>query len=336
MVTRAGELRSGESRYDESNEVFKRRALILLGKGGVGKTSVSAALAMAAAHRGERVLLMETDSHAPIAALFGCDPGLAPVEVEAAANLYVMVLDGRRSLEEYLRTVVPGRAILNAVFASRLYQYFVQAAPGLRELMALGKFCYEVGQKPDGSTGWARVILDAPASGQAINLLKMPTVARETFGESIVGREAQNITTMLRDGALCSVILVTTPDLLSLAETLETHQALAATGLKIAAVILNRSNPATFDSGDLARFADNPKLSSLKTLNHICELARAELDRAAQSRRALAQLKERIQSPVIELGEHRGMSGLELIKALAAELGDQGESSRADRAEARP
>src|SRR5208282_5344207 len=128
--------------------------------------------------------------------------------------------------------------------------------------------------------------------------------------ESIVGREAQNITTTLRDEGVCSIILVTTPDLLSLAETLETHEALAAIGLKIAAVILNRCNPATFDSGDLARFAGNPKLSSLKTLGHLCELARAEIDRAELSRRALAQLKERIQSPVIELVEHPGLSGV--------------------------
>ena len=318
------------------NDVLKRRALILLGKGGVGKTSVSAALAIAAAHRGERVLLMETDSHAPMAALFGCEPDFAPVEVEAAPNLHLMVLDGRRALEQYLRLVVPGRAVLNAVFASRLYQYFVQAAPGLRELMMLGKVCYEVAQNPDGSTGWARVILDAPASGQAIDLLKMPTVARETFGESIVGREARNIGTMLRDDALCSIILVTTPDLLSLNETLETHDALAAIGLKIAAVVLNRCNPAAFDSADLARFAANPKLRNLKTLGHLCELARADLDHATQSRRALAQLKGRIQSPVIELGEHRGMSGMGLIKALAAELGDQKESSRGNQAEAPP
>jgi anion-transporting ArsA/GET3 family ATPase len=305
------------------NDVLKRRALILLGKGGVGKTSVSAAIAVAAAHRGERVLLMETDSHAPMAALFGCEPDFAPVEVEAAPNLHLMVLDGRRALEQYLRLVVPGRAVLNAVFASRLYQYFVQAAPGLRELMMLGKVCYEVAQKPEDHAGWAKVILDAPASGQAINLLKMPTVARETFGESIVGREAQNITTMLRDADVCSIILITTPDLLSLNETLETHDALAAIGLKIAAVILNRCNPAAFDSADLARFAGNPKLRKLKTIRHLCELARAEIDRATMSRSALAQLKQRIQSPVIELKEHRGFSRLELIEALAAQLGDQ-------------
>jgi anion-transporting ArsA/GET3 family ATPase len=147
-----------------------------------------------------------------------------------------------------------------------------------------------------------------------------------------VGREARNIMRMLQDSQLCSIVQVTTPEPLSLTETLETNAALDALGLKVAAVILNRRNPATFDSADVARFAANPKLRTLKTLDHLRDLARAETEHAAASRRALAQLKARIQGPVIELGEHRGFSGLELTKALAAELSEQTESLRGNQA----
>jgi len=303
-------------------ELLNHRALILLGKGGVGKTSAGAALALTAAQSGDRVLVMECDSHAPMTSLFGHKRSFEPVEV--APNLHLMCLDGRHSLEEYLRLVLPGRAVLNVVFSSRLYQYFVQAAPGLRELMMLGKLYYEVEQNPKSQALWSKVILDAPASGQALNLLKMPLAAHETFGESIVGREARNITRMLRDQGQCAIVQVTTPDSLSLTETLDTHAALGAIGLKVAAVILNRRNPASFASADIERFARNPRLRRrLKTMDHLCELARAELERASVSRHALAQLKERIQSPVIELAEHRGLAGLELVKELAAELARQ-------------
>jgi anion-transporting ArsA/GET3 family ATPase len=254
-----------------------------------------------------------------MAALFGLKPSVEPVL--AAPNLYLMVLDGRHSLEAYLRLVVPGRAVLNAVFQSRLYQYFVQAAPGLSELMMLGRLYYEVEQNPKANLLWDKVVLDAPASGQAINLLKMPQAARETFGESVVGREARNITRMLQNQDVCSIIQVTTPDPLSLSETLDVNAALAGLGLKVTAVILNRRNPVAFDSDDLARFARNHDLRrKLKTIDHLCGLARAELDRAAISRRALARLTEAIQSPVIELEEYRGRSGLELARALAADL----------------
>ncbi len=309
-------------------ELLRRRALIVLGKGGAGKTIVSAALASLAAGRGARVLAMECDGRAPMASLFDVDRSFEPVA--AAPNLSVMVLDGRHSLEEYLRLVLPGRVPLNAVFSSRLYQYFVQAAPGLRELMMLGKFCYEVERNPQRRAFWDQVILDAPASGQALNFLRMPLAARETFGESIVGREARSISRMLRDERLCAIIQVTTPDPLSLNETLETHAALGKLGLKVAAVILNRRNPAAFAPDDLARFAGNQNLRRrLGTFDHLCGLARAELERMKISRDALAKLKERIGAPVIELRDHAGRSGIKLVKILTAELADYSDSGRA-------
>src|SRR5271157_3260131 len=109
------------------NEILARRVLIVLGKGGVGKSTLSAAIAKLAASSGARALVMECDARAPLAATFGVEPSFVPTQV--APNLTLMTLDGRAALEEYLRLVVPGRMLLKAVFASRLYQFFVQAAP---------------------------------------------------------------------------------------------------------------------------------------------------------------------------------------------------------------
>src|ERR1039458_900199 len=169
------------------NEILARRVLIVLGKGGVGKTTVSAALAKLVAMpgaaalakpaemSGPRALIMECDARAPLAATFGVAPSFVPTDV--APNLALMTLDGRAALEEYLRLVVPGRMLLKAVFASRLYQFFVQAAPGLRELMMLGKVYHEAGRIDPKLPGPSMIIVDAPASGQAMSLLKMPTAA---------------------------------------------------------------------------------------------------------------------------------------------------------------
>ena len=170
------------------NEILARRVLIVLGKGGVGKTTVSAALAKLAAMSDAPALIMECDARAPLAATFGVAPSFVPTDV--APNLALMTLDGRAALEEYLRLVVPGRMLLKAVFASRLYQFFVQAAPGLRELMMLGKIYHEAGRTDLKLPGRRIIIVDAPASGQAMSLLKMPTATRSTFGDSVVGKEA--------------------------------------------------------------------------------------------------------------------------------------------------
>ena len=298
---------------EQLDELLKRRILILLGKGGVGKTTLAAAFATVAAERGLRTLAMECDLRAPLCALFGKEPAFEPQQV--APNLAAMVLEGRHSLGEYLHLVVPGGAVLNAVFASRLYQYFVNAAPGLKELMMLGKICYESEQRNRDL-----IVFDAPASGQALGLLKMPFAARETFGESVVGREARHIARTLRNEKTCAVVQVTIAEPLAIAETLEAHAGLDALGLKVAAAILNRRNPAAFESSDIARLADHPALKELAHLDYACEAAQAELERAQASRRALAQLRQTIRGPIIELDECRGYAGADLVERLAAEL----------------
>jgi arsenite-transporting ATPase len=301
------------------NEILARRVLIVLGKGGVGKSTLSAAIAKVATISGDRALIMETDSRAPLEATFGVTPSFAPTQV--AHNLDLMTLDGGAALEEYLRLVVPGRMLLKAVFASRIYQFFVQAAPGLRELMMLGKVYYEF-ERDDGQSPTRRVIIvDAPASGQAISLLKMPTAARSTFGDSVVGKEASNISKMLRDRRNCAIIQVTTADSLSISETIETHAQLSSIHLAPAAVIFNRMPPSEFDASDISALTNRRGLHiRKKDLEHLAELAKSELNRVAEARKAIAKIRTETGAPLLEIAEHGGLSGIDLIDRIAAGL----------------
>ena len=232
-----------------------------------------------------------------------------------------MTLDGGAALEEYLRLVVPGRMLLKAVFASRIYQFFVQAAPGLRELMMLGKVYYEF-ERDDGQSPTRRVIIvDAPASGQAMSLLKMPTAARSTFGDSVVGKEASNISKMLRDRRNCAIIQVTTADSLSISETIETHAQLSSIHLAPAAVIFNRMPPSEFDASDIAALTNRRGLHiRKKDLEHLAALAKSELNRVAEARKAITKIRTETGAPVLEIAEHGGLSGIELIDSIATEL----------------
>jgi arsenite-transporting ATPase len=318
------------------NSLAAHRVLLVLGKGGVGKTTLSAALARAAAESGLRVLAMECDSRAPMAAALGLKPSFEPVD--AAANLAIMVLEGRHSLEEYLRLVFPGRALLGAVFSSRLYQFFVQAAPGLRELMLLGKIYYECERKPETKPHWDLIVVDAPASGQALSLLKMPAAARETFGESVVGHEAGNIARMLRDRRECAVIQVTTAEPLALSETIETYAALAAIHMEPAAVVFNRASSERFDERNLAAAGRRAaRAIDANSWRHLAELGRRELQRIAAERRALSELRAAVRCPVFHLPEYPGLSGAALIRRIADGLLASAASSSAasTRAEAR-
>lgn len=299
------------------DEFFSRRALVLLGKGGVGKTTLSAAFARLASRRAGRTLAMECDEAAPMAVLLGGHPSFTPREVES--GLSAMVLEGRHALEEYLRLVVP-RAVFAAVTSSRLFQYFVLAAPGLRELMMMGKLCYEAEISSNGRPRWDEVVLDAPASGHALNLLRMPFAARESFGESRVGREARNIGAMLTDTNRCALLQVTTPEPLALRETLETYRQLAELGLEVAAVFVNRNRLVSFTTADLARLRKARGLRGNPHLDYFAAVARAELARSAIARKALAALRAEINCPIFDLPDFRELSGEALVDALATEL----------------
>ena len=301
------------------NEILGRRVLIVLGKGGVGKSTLSAAIAKVATLSGATALVMECDARAPLAATFGVASSFVPTQV--AHNLAVMTLDGRAALEEYLRLVVPGRMLLKAVFASRLYQFFVQAAPGLRELMMLGKVFYDAEQPDPKALARNLIVVDAPASGQAMSLLKMPTAARSTFGDSVVGKEASNISKMLRDQRNCAIVQVTTADTLSISETIETHALLSSIHLAPAAVLFNRMPPSEFGAEDISALTNRRgRHLHRKNLEHLAELAKSELKRAADARKAIAKIRTETGGPVLEIPEHSGISGIELIDRIAADL----------------
>ena len=299
------------------DELLRRRALIVVGKGGVGRSSVSGALAILRAAGPARVLAMEYDRLGALATAMGCKPGLDPAE--AAPGVWAVVLDGAHQLEEYLSTVVPSRAMLKAVVNSGAYRYFVEAAPGLRELIMIGKIYHEVEYPP--SPPWDLVVLDAPATGQALSVLRMPLAARETFGAGIVGRTADRVSDLLHDSARCGVVLVTSPEPFAVSETLETHAALSGLGLDVAAVIFNRMHRLRFDAHAVARLGRRPALrAAAPHLDGLAALAHAELRRAAGERRALELVRRRIGAPIIELAECRGVAGLALMRELARQL----------------
>jgi anion-transporting ArsA/GET3 family ATPase len=304
------------------DQLLARRLLILLGKGGVGKTTLSAAMAWLAARRKGRTLALECDERAPLAALLGSRASYSPVVV--SPGLSVMVLEGSHSLEEYLRLVIPARAIFHAVSSSRLYQYFVQAAPGLRELMMLGKIYYEAAIGLDGKPNWDTIIFDAPSSGHALSLLRMPFAARDTFGESLVGREARNIGALIRDRDSCGLVVVTTPEPLALNETIETCAELDKLDLPVCAVFLNRHNPSYFSAADLVRLKNSAALRSRRQhAPYLAAVASAGLAHVVETRRAIRLLQSKVQCPIIGLPDFSDFSGPALLARVTAELSSQ-------------
>ena len=152
-----------------------RQLVFVIGKGGVGKTTVSCALALAAARRGKKVLLCEVDGVSRAAQLLGAEEAEVGVAAPPVDGVSVMAIEGSAALAEYLGMVVPVRRFLKAVLKSEIYQYFVAAASGLKELMTVGKIFFEA-ERTEGrgkKRVWDLVIVDAPATGHGLQYLRI-------------------------------------------------------------------------------------------------------------------------------------------------------------------
>lgn len=232
-----------------------RRLHFVVGKGGVGKTTVAAGLALLLARQGKRTLAIEMDVGGRLPTVLGAE-GTVPAPVEVTRGLWVQSLDGRTALEEYLGLVVPVKRLLSTVFSSRIYQYFVAAAPGLKELMTVGKIWYEATREENGRPAWDAIVVDAPATGHSVQYLRMPQAARDTFGTGLVKTEAARVVDLLQDADTTAVHLVTLAEEMPVAETLETYVQLRETlRMPLGWVIANRLHRRTFTPAVLERLA---------------------------------------------------------------------------------
>ena len=280
--------------------LFRRRVLLILGKGGVGRTRATALLASAAVSRGLRTLVMETDTRRPLAAAYGRDTSFAPIEV--APNLFAMLLDRQKSLEEYLSFSL-ARPMLKLVFASALYQYFVQAAPGLRELTMMGKIYNEIERRPAGSLYWDIIIVDMPASGQALNMLAMPGAAAETFARNLVGNEAGEVARFLSDDTKCASVIVSLAEPLAVAEAIEIDQRLTAVAMGTAGVICNRIIAANYGAAEVAMLEEHGQTRHLPQSELLVRLARCGLEQHEREHAVIEQLRRQIDAPLLRLPE---------------------------------
>ena len=254
--------------------LFSPQLHFLVGKGGVGKTTLATALAVAAARLGKTTLLIEFDSNTRAAQLLGLPVDAQNAEGAGdAANvglrqvsprLSVLAVSGQAALEEYLRLSMPASRLLRLVFKSQLYQYFVTAAPGLKELLMMGKVWHEAHKSdPDHQPVWDMVIVDTPATGHSLQYLNMPWAARQTFPTGIVHRETERIMAFLSDPQSTTVHLVTTPQDLPVSETLEAYDALVRDGkFPLGQLFINRVHTAGISRTRLEKAQISPHASS--------------------------------------------------------------------------
>ncbi|MGH9087858.1 MAG: ArsA family ATPase [Acidimicrobiales bacterium] len=217
------------------------RLVFVTGKGGVGKTTVAAALAQLAAHRGKRVLACEVDAKGDLAALFES----APTDFagrEVAPGIVAMSMDTEASLREYLklnlRIPVAGRISPLA----KAFDFVATAAPGVREILTVGKLCYEVRERH-----YDLVVVDAPATGHIVSQLAAPQAINDLVKVGLIRSQTDWMLDILSDPVQTGLVAVTTPEEMPVTETLElAGQVAAETTVRLAGVVVNRVLPELF------------------------------------------------------------------------------------------
>jgi anion-transporting ArsA/GET3 family ATPase len=301
-------------------DLLAKPLLVVTGKGGVGKSTVAAALGMAAAARGLRAIVAEVAARDDVSrALAGAGSSSAFVERDLGAGLHHISIDPESALEEYVKDQLP-RGLADVLAASRLFAYLVAATPGLRELLSVGKV-WELAQ-PDRRTRGAHpydlVILDAPATGHGVAVLTAPGTFANAARMGPVARQGGIIHGMLADPQQTAIVAVATAEEMPVNETLALRATLRdELGQDFAAVVVNGVLPARFRGGEAAALAAAPPSRAVRAA--LAERARARAHRAqlGRLRRGLGRAVEVRTLPY--LFEHDGLGG-DALARLGEEL----------------
>lgn len=316
--------------------LFERRLGVITGKGGTGRTTLAVTLAVLAARRGRRVLLCEIRGRDRAARLLGHAP-IGDAIRELRPGLFVTNVTPEASLEEYVSGVLRSKKLYRLLFGGRAVSTFVNALPGLDDLMMIGKVRFHAEElAPGGAPRWDLVLVDAPATGNGLLFLDLPEVLLRVVGSGPLAFYARKQWALLRDPERTAVHIVTLAEEMPVAESVALARALRERlRMPLGALVVNRVRPRRLDARSTERLPDlgdlggdpgaDPEFAALAAAG------RWAAGRDALQTRYLDELARRLPMPTLRLPELAPATpepaGIDqLADALEAQLGPAGAS----------
>jgi len=299
--------------------LFDKKLLVIAGKGGVGRTTVSAALAVAAAERGKRVLICQTKSKERLSTLFGIHH-VGTETVRVRDNVHAVNMTPQAALREYGAMVLHSEFIAKQVLENKVSRTFLKAVPGLEDYAMLGKVWFHTTEP-----SWDLVIMDGPATGHLLTMLAIPLAILDTVPEGPLTRPASATLSLLRDPARAAMVIVTLAEDLPSNEAIElaNHQQ-QGVRMPLGPLVVNQLYPPRFATGPSARAVASLPEGCDAALEPLLRSARTAQRRRALNERYLERLKHDLPQPQIQLPYlFRAEFGVEAVVELAHRLAGQ-------------
>jgi anion-transporting ArsA/GET3 family ATPase len=225
--------------------LLDRKLIFVTGKGGVGKTTVSAALALLAAERGLRTLVCEVDAKGNLADFYESGPTRFE-EREIQPNLWAMSMDTEASLKQYLSLQLKLPLVSRIGPLAHMFDFVATAAPGVKEIVTVGKLVWEVKERH-----YDLVVVDAAPTGHIVGQLAAPQSINQLVQVGLVRQQTGWMLEILGDPSMTGLVIVATPEEMPVHETIDlAHRIETETNVDLAAIVVNRVLPELFGRGE--------------------------------------------------------------------------------------
>lgn len=244
-------------------ELAERRCVIVTGKGGVGKTSVTAALGRAWAKQGKRVLVAEIVPHPDTPSQLKEALG-APTPTEEPQrigdNLWLALVTPTIGHLRFLQDALPIKLLADAAMKSQGLRRFLSAAPGFSDMGVMYRMLDLLKRRhPDGGDQFDICVIDSPATGHALALAQIPEFLTRVIAGGPIRRAAEEGVATLTNAKITGCVIVTLPETLPVTEAIELEKGLGKHGLPVSCIAVNRVPNDPFTSEERAVLAGVPR-----------------------------------------------------------------------------